>query len=163
MCPLLVQLQFVTICNTLCMAAALAAQRSTCPRPRFYHPTAGAFVQLLSSAPTVDCVPPVPHLEHLQPVRVGVVHTFRQQDTLHGVAALYGAQAARAATHRATQSNTRVTQCACTASLCNSCSTGTATCALHHPPRTQTRHTPQAAAARLLQLALAPAHAAPPR
>ena len=103
MCPLLVQLQFVTICNTLCMAAALAAQRSTCPRPRFYHPTAGAFLQLLSSAPTVDCVPPVPHLEHLQPVRVGVVHTFRQQDTLHGVAALYGAQAARAAAQHTEQ------------------------------------------------------------
>ena len=87
------------MCNTLCMVAALAAQRSTCPLPRFYHPTAGAFVQLLSSAQLL-IVCTVTHLEHLQPVRVGVVHTFGEQDTLHGVAALCGTAARAAGANR---------------------------------------------------------------
>jgi hypothetical protein len=90
-CPLFVQLQFVTPCAWL-QLWLLNAQLAHSPdsiTPQQVHSCS------CCRAPQLLIVCPVSHLEHLQPVRVGVVHTFRQQDTLHGVAALYATSCAR--------------------------------------------------------------------
>ena len=155
-------LRAAAICNTLCMAAALAAQRSTCPRPRVHHPTAGAFLQLLSSAPTVDCVPLCLTLNSCS--RCAWAWFTRsgsrtrcmawQHCTGHRLRALR-----RKTLSNITQSNTVRMYGVSLQQLLN---WNSHLCAASSP-RTQTRHTPQAAAARLLQLAVAPAHAAAPR